>query len=324
MLTLTLTSTQESFLLSKDWIRSNLPGSVLNSALQDDPEVTELSLSHPDVTSKSLQVIVDLSKGIEPDKHVPSLALAHRYLNIPGLLYYTDPLYDQIPIRNDITSALNKFAFDTAIKSNHSLIVGYYLVKGLIPTDAMFIEAVRAGSTNVVQLLLPYIKSTFERNYALIDAVRLGHTTIVRMLLTDPGFVDLGIDGFTLVKAAELGHTEIAQLLLTKGQIDPNTYFGRPLQGACRYGQTDVAKILLTDPRTSFTYEPMAAAAREGHVKIIEAFLVHPKIEAFAIKSAYDTAITYEQDDVVAVIKADPRYQSAWEEDIFYRMRIPH
>src|SRR5437879_4463475 len=120
----------QTYILPKEWIRSSLPGSLLDSALQDDPEATELMITHPDVSPESLQVLVNLTRGLEPVKHSPSLALAHRYLNIPGLLYYTDPLYDQILNRQDITDAANEAVFDMAIKGNHSLIVGYYLIKG--------------------------------------------------------------------------------------------------------------------------------------------------------------------------------------------------
>ncbi|HMD00664.1 MAG TPA: hypothetical protein VKH37_10950, partial [Ferruginibacter sp.] len=60
--------------MPKDWIRLHLPGSVLDSALQDDPDVTELTLTHPDITPESLRVITDLVRGVEPSRHHPELA----------------------------------------------------------------------------------------------------------------------------------------------------------------------------------------------------------------------------------------------------------
>jgi ankyrin repeat protein len=315
---LTATSPPAGGSLAKEWIRSNLPGSLLDSALQDDLEVTELQLSHPDVTPESLQVIVDLAQGVEPDKHSPSLALAHRYLNIPGLLYYTDSLYDLIPARGDITNPINKPVFDAAIKGNHSLIVGYYLLKGLIPTKEMFIEAIHAGSTNVVRLLQTYIDVTSIRNYALLEAVRFGHTDIVRMLLADPRVQKVSLDGFALVNASGLGHTEIVKLLLKEGRIDPNTYSGDPLKRACLYGQTDVVRVLLADPRTNFNYEPMQTAARYGLVDIIKLFLAHPKVDVYMMESAFMAAMRDEQDAIVELIKADTKYPAM--EEIFHRM----
>lgn len=153
---------------------------------------------------------MNLAQGLEPNKHAPSLILAHRYLNIPRLLYYTDPLYDLIRDRDDITNPINKDVFDVAIKGNHSLIVSYYL------------QAIQAGSTNVVKVLLAYIDPTI-RHYALLEAIRLGRTDIARIILTELRLQKVLIDGFALINASSLGHTEIVKLLLKEDCIDPNT-----------------------------------------------------------------------------------------------------
>jgi hypothetical protein len=273
----------QTYILPKEWIRSNLPGSLLDSALQDDPEATELMITHPDVSPESLQILVNLAKGLEPEKHSPSLALAHRYLNIPGLLYYTDPLYDQIPNRQDITNAVNKPVFDTAIDDNHSLIVGYYLLKGLIPTDAMLRQAVWAGATNVVKVLL-----------------MMGNS--------DPS---VAVD-YALREAASLGHAEIVELLLADTRVDPTVYECECLVMASKYGHVEVVKVLLADSRVGLCYNAIRTAAQEGQVEILALFLADARIGSRDIQRALYAALDESQSEIVALIQADPRYQPAW------------
>src|SRR5581483_2818356 len=154
MLSVILHPYGQVFSLSKDFILSSLPHSLFSEALQDDPLAEELILSNPDLTPEAMELIVNYSQGIEPLHHNPNLILANRYLNIPFLLYYVDPLYDQIPNRQIITDPRNRDVWEEAIKTDRDLIVGYYIAKGWVPTDEDFITAATNGSMKVVRLLL--------------------------------------------------------------------------------------------------------------------------------------------------------------------------
>src|SRR5579885_3882315 len=91
-----LPSSHRTFFLSRDVIQSFLPRSLFAEALDLDPNATQIDIPNPLVTPEVMQVIVDYFEGKEPTKHVPALAEASKYLNIPWLLYYAEPLYDQI------------------------------------------------------------------------------------------------------------------------------------------------------------------------------------------------------------------------------------
>src|SRR5581483_11029305 len=99
MLSVILQPYHQVFSLPKDFIFSSLPYSLFSEALQDDPSAKELVIPNPDVTPTAMEVLVNYSQGIEPVHYNADLIPAHRYLNIPWLLYYVDPMYDKIPNR---------------------------------------------------------------------------------------------------------------------------------------------------------------------------------------------------------------------------------
>jgi hypothetical protein len=100
---------QVEFYLPKDFIHTSLKGSLLDQALQEDLNATEIPIPNPDVTPEAMQMLVDYSQGREPIRHLPTLIPAERYLNIPWMLYYVDPMYDQIPDRVNINDPIKTF-----------------------------------------------------------------------------------------------------------------------------------------------------------------------------------------------------------------------
>lgn len=144
----------QTFILLREFIQTILAGSLFSDALELDPEATIIPIPNPVVTPAVMQFLVDYAQGREPDKHIPDLVSASRYFNLPWLLYYTDPLYDDIDTRN-LNSVKSQDVLDRAIQDNHILVVGYFLMKGVKPTQEMLLDAIHNRSTEVAKLLLP-------------------------------------------------------------------------------------------------------------------------------------------------------------------------
>ena len=121
----------KTFILPREFILTTLQGSLFADALESDPEATVIPMINPLVTPAVMQFLVDYSQNREPPKHIPDLINAHRYLNIPWMMYYTDPLYDKIIDKVDWNSSSNQAILETAIRENRIWIVGYYLMKGI-------------------------------------------------------------------------------------------------------------------------------------------------------------------------------------------------
>lgn len=65
----------ETYILPKDFIRTALSGSLLDQALQEEPDLPELDINTPDVTPRAMRMLVDYSQRREPNQHVPELIL---------------------------------------------------------------------------------------------------------------------------------------------------------------------------------------------------------------------------------------------------------
>ena len=211
----------QTFPLSRDFILTSLPGSILFNALELDPDAHEIVIPNSVVTPNVMQVLVNYSQGIEPQHHDTNLILPEGYLNIPWLLYYTDSLYDEIPNRANISAPENKAVYDEAVKGNHDLVVGYYLTKGWIPQDDDLMEAAKSGADRVVRVLLldGRVDPSAGDNDAIISAAENGHQEVVSLLLLDPR-VDPSADNNAAIKWAAInGHQEVVHLLRTDPRV---------------------------------------------------------------------------------------------------------
>lgn len=110
-------------------------GSIIAQALEDDPTARELKLEQPFLTPSVLQIILNLAEGKEPETHEPKLQEASRWLNMPQLAVYADPLHDYIDHKNP-NSSCNRRVFAQALVNARYLIMRYLLEKGLCPTFA--------------------------------------------------------------------------------------------------------------------------------------------------------------------------------------------
>lgn len=251
MLSVILQPYQTVFSLSRDFILSSLPQSLFAEALQADPTASEIVIPNPDVTPDAMQILVDFSFGLEPMHHNPNLILAYRYLNIPWLLYYVDPLYDQILNRADITDPRNRKVWEEAIKTDHELIVGYYLVKGWRPTNDDFIMAAEEGAVKVVRLLLgdERINPADRLNLAIRLAAGTGHTEVVKVLLGDKRVNPTSLNNLALKGAALHNHPEVVRVLLADKRVNPADDNNYAIKWAIERGHLEVVELLKADPK---------------------------------------------------------------------------
>lgn len=170
----------QTFSLSKEFILTTLAGSVLADALELDPEATLIPLTNPIITPSVMQFLVDYSQGREPQKHIPDLIAASRYLNLPWMLYYTDPLYDAIPNKQNFAAPENLAVWRQAIKENNVWIVGLLSAKGM-PIDPYDLNrAIKAKAVDVVAVLLGKVQ--FDPKSVWSAAKKSGSVPIIKLL----------------------------------------------------------------------------------------------------------------------------------------------
>jgi ankyrin repeat protein len=333
MLTVTLEPSHQTFSLSKDWILSALPGSLLVSALEEDPNATALTLSHPDVTPEVMQFLVDYSQGIEPQHHIPSLVLADRYLNIPWLLYYMDPLYDMLPDRTNINNLANRPIIRAALRDNRSWFIAYLLAKGWTPNANDLAEALHAkASSSVVKLLLAHVSPPD----ALMAAVQTGQTDIVDQLLANPqtkpnetvflaavhlnypaivqrllAYVNPAFDDNRAIKdAATMGFGDVVKVLLSDRRVDPAAEHDQALLIATQRGNLEMMRLLLAAPSTNPAI-PLLRSAEKGPVNAVSVLVADPKTTRPLKDLALYTAAIYRQLDIVNLLLTNPEVNPA-------------
>jgi ankyrin repeat domain-containing protein 50 len=186
--------------------------------------------------------------------------------------------------------------------------------------------AIRFGHTNLIPLLLQHpaidINCSDTNGWtALTTAVDRGHADVVRLLLAhkdidisasrvgEPGFwesisqefysrgkcmtlphdlrLQLGIKpSKSLSLAARDGDKDIVELLLQRPDIEPNAHYGR-------YNTT-----------------PLHEAISGGHLKIVEALLLHPQVDVNSVDkdswSALRYAVNGEHSDIVNALLQRP------------------
>lgn len=334
MLAVTLEPSNQIFPLSKEWILSALPGSLLVSALEEDSNATALTLSHPDVTPEVMQFLVDYSRGIEPQQHIPSLVSAHRYLNIPWLLYYIDPLYDAIPNREVINDPVNQPIIRAALRGNRSWFIAYLLAKGWMPTSNDLVIAVRKRAIDAIRLL--YRRTSPQA--ALITAANLGYTDIidlldnhpeitldntvflaavdsnqpetVQYLLADPHINPAADDNRAIKDAATMGLTNVVRVLLADRRVDPSAEQDLALKEASLRGHLEVMRLLLADPRTNPTM-PLMKSASKGRVDVIRILISDARITPLVKNLTLLEASIYRHLDAVNLLLTNPEVNPA-------------
>jgi hypothetical protein len=126
----------QSWDLSREAILSVIPESLLGQALDAEPDVPEVTITHPDVTPDAMYIIDGFLEGREPGHHIPGLKSSARYLNLPWLEYYTSPLYDLVahPFPGESWDLPeNRDLLFAAAEQGDTLMVAYLLNKGVSP-----------------------------------------------------------------------------------------------------------------------------------------------------------------------------------------------
>ncbi len=307
----------QTFFLTKDFIRSSLPQSLFTEALQDDPDVTEITITHPDVTPEAMEVISRYSQGIEPPLHVPNLILANRYLNIPWLLYYVDPLYDQIPNRTDINDMANELILEQAIRENHDWIVGYFMAKGWVPTLYNLVEGVKAHADAVIKVLMlnPEIDLTGDENELFRTAAEEGQTELVKRLLANPDVNPAAEKNEAIIEAAKNGHVEVVKLLLADKRVKPAAQNNSAIVWAAVMGHLDVMEILLANKKVNpgaHGNDAIIYAAENGKIEAVRRLLQDPRVNPAAQNNmAVRVAKLKRNTDIMNLLLADPRVDPA-------------
>lgn len=234
MLTVILTLHRKTYHLSKDFLLTSLPQCLLLETLRGDPSATEITITHPDVKPKAMEILVNFTQGKEPKKHHTEILRAHRYLNIPQLLIYSDPLYIGGNKKLDMTKSHHISRWRKAIREDNAVVMRYFLQKG-------WRMQVRDLGGVLELCRLNALKVILESDH--IDMKKYGQEALLVAIVADE-YKD-NIDAAPLVK-----------LLLEDKRIDPTPYRDNLINKAIdrRIGFKHPAslatiRILMTDPR---------------------------------------------------------------------------
>lgn len=280
----------QTFTLPREVIENYLPESLFANALELDPTATTIPITNPIVTPDVLQLIVNYFQGIEPNAHNPNVIAANRYLNIPWLLYYADPLYDQVqhlePGHIWDTPA-NRKLLREAVKKNRPYMVNYLLGKGVNPLDP-----------NLTNFWTPVMK---------------GYADIVNLILTHPQInTKTDILNKGLIEATIKGYFDVVKALLQAPTVDPN----KAVREAIRNGRVDIFRLLLADPRTKLKIDPdgysedLRDAAMAGQPEIVKILMDYPGIDPGArdnMAFIFSDSAAPRKIETMSVLMQDPR-----------------
>lgn len=280
----------QTFTLSREMILSYLPESLLANALELDPTAMVIPLTNPIVTPDIMRLIDNYFRGIEPNKHHPNIVAANRYLNIPWLLYYAEPLYDKVqhPAPGQIwDTPANRKLLGEAVKQNRPYMVNYLLSKGVNPSG--------------------------KRQPVLWLAVTKGYADIVSLLLTNPDIAaDTEMLNQALVEATSKGYLSVVQALLQIPTVNPN----EAIRPAIRKGRVDIFRLLLEDPRVKLKIYPegysedLRDAAMLGQPEIVKMLMNYPGIDPGARENMafiFSESAAPRRIETMQVLMQDPR-----------------
>lgn len=267
----TLPRYNRSWNLSRQQVLDIIPESLIGQALEEESNAPEISLENPE----AMQMIADYLEGRVPLHHVPSLVTAARYLNLPWLNYYADPLYDRV----DRISTPNGTIYDTennrellrdAAKLGHNLMVRYLLLQGVSPVESLgktgivwsqaLFGAVEGDNIEAVKLLLedPRVEATTEASeeeenestkfqQEIIEALN-GHAfTVARWLLQQAP--DFNYREYLSERVSQSApDLDIIKFLLSGVPLDTNFIYMLIQEAADRQNETVIQAILDTMP----------------------------------------------------------------------------
>ena len=210
MLRVNLTQYSRSWDLPRDKILGMISESILGQALDHEPNLENLDISHPDVKPAAMNVISNYLNGDEPFHHLHGLASTAKYLNLPLLLPYEDPMYDRV-ISIDWNSPDNLILLEDAAQNGHLHLVSYLLQKGVSP----ILEVVPTPTYNKIIYDGTYdrTKAVMETSQPFLKAVEGGHLNIVKLLLADSRVAAIVNYAEAITTARNKGYVDMAQFL---------------------------------------------------------------------------------------------------------------
>lgn len=236
---------RSAFTLSKYFIQDVLTGSILAQALEIDPDVKEISIPNLVVTPKAMQVLVNLSRGLEPISHDLDLRPAAVYLNCERLMVYTYSAYDHnIAGYSDIGVNDSGVGYSLAIRQKALCVVKYRLQKGYIPATNNLELAWGQNQPDMVRLLLPCINRCWYFVDVLNWACKNGHLDIVQMILGKddhkdiPAIQRVNLES-ALVNASKHGHADIVRCLLKNPRLEGRD-IGQAIAEAQKGGHSEI------------------------------------------------------------------------------------
>lgn len=196
---------QQTFSLSKDFIRKDLAKSLFAEAIELDPDAKEISITNPVITPKVLSCFVDLSQGKEPIQHNPDFASAGHYLNIDVLSAYADPLYDRV--RLQVTPDRLRYI----ITENRAPLLRYIIRRH---PDIDYTPYLSIAFTYNVRNVAEVLLETFPklRTTALDLVLEVNHYEMLQLVVVYPD-IDL-LKAECLLKVVRAGACESLSLLL--------------------------------------------------------------------------------------------------------------
>lgn len=265
----------QSWDLSREAILSVIPESLLGQALDAEPDVLEITITHPDVTPNAMQVIDDFLQGREPPHHIPGLKSSARYLNIPWIEYYSSPLYDLVahPFPGESWDRpKNQNLLDRAAGQGDTLMVAYLLNKGVSPVVIICPNIPRRptgppGPRGATGPAGPGISV----DYLRINSIRWLAPTQDRPIFNNPA-----VTSPTLMAAIDNDQVAVIQILLASSAIASNINLLGLISAAIRYNAVQIIQYLL-HITPDIPLDIFNAAINTGSIKIVK--LVYPYVK---------------------------------------------
>ena len=174
----------------------------------------------------------------------------------------------------------------------------------------MFLDAIKNGQSNIINLLLNDPRLNLDINEGLQTAAWVGNLNFVSQLLHHPNInTNALLDA--LSNAILRGNLNITNFLLADARVDPSTNNNKALNSAIFWNQSQIVDRLLQDPRVDPTINNNKAlnlAIDSNRPEIVDRLLQDPRVDpSINNNKALNLAIDYNRFEIVDRLLQDPR-----------------